>query len=375
MALSSLSRLYLRKAWRLCARFKDWYTTGDIDDLAFGEGTTDWTYIWLQEVSKKRKERQFRGSFFVFKVKPFYVSGIERNGVFVQFNSQYLNWPWNVTSSISEFMLKMNLITPHIGARIRRSISQDMQCDWTWWGLSGASNPSSDFSGWSNPFAQTALDDCRAIWTSNQRIRFPRVEHVPQVSVIETTRGEKYSDGKLLAYGSNMAQIASSFSVACPTYSKRRRGYDLVFDDCCIWFIRWRHESKSWGAYRRLIRWWLLKVKQVGSDWASWHKSSLKIKTAQENPQWFTRLFKFTFRQVKRRSISMNNLLVIYRGLDLQESDVLLNQLFEIARTLSFKFVSNGIKGTMAIWDNRVTQHYAVIDYGDTPEKCTESVT
>ncbi|MCZ8485667.1 TauD/TfdA family dioxygenase [Vibrio lentus] len=86
-------------------------------------------------------------------------------------------------------------------------------------------------------------------------------------------------------------------------------------------------------------------------------------------------MFKFTFRQVKRRSISMNNLLVIYRGLDLQESDVLLNQLFEIARTLSFKFVSNGIKGTMAIWDNRVTQHYAVIDYGDTPEKCTESVT
>jgi taurine dioxygenase len=55
--------------------------------------------------------------------------------------------------------------------------------------------------------------------------------------------------------------------------------------------------------------------------------------------------------------------------LDRQESDVLLNQLFEIARRPEFQVRFKWDKGTMAIWDNRVTQHYAVIDYGDTPRK------
>ncbi|MFA0411199.1 TauD/TfdA family dioxygenase, partial [Vibrio splendidus] len=48
--------------------------------------------------------------------------------------------------------------------------------------------------------------------------------------------------------------------------------------------------------------------------------------------------------------------------LDRQESDVLLNQLFAIARRPEFQVRFKWEKGSIAIWDNRVTQHYAVID-------------
>ena len=51
-------------------------------------------------------------------------------------------------------------------------------------------------------------------------------------------------------------------------------------------------------------------------------------------------------------------------------SQKLLDQLLPAhARRPEFQVRLKWKKGTLAIWDNRVTQHYAVIDYKDTPRK------
>lgn len=56
-------------------------------------------------------------------------------------------------------------------------------------------------------------------------------------------------------------------------------------------------------------------------------------------------------------------------GLDDKESRALLDRLFAIARQAQFHVRFQWKAGSVAIWDNRVTQHFAVTDYGDQPRK------
>ncbi|MGS5086274.1 TauD/TfdA dioxygenase family protein [Hydrogenophaga sp. A37] len=51
------------------------------------------------------------------------------------------------------------------------------------------------------------------------------------------------------------------------------------------------------------------------------------------------------------------------KGLTRSASDALLTQLFELARVPEFQARLKWQEGTLAVWDNRSTQHYAVGDY------------
>ena len=51
------------------------------------------------------------------------------------------------------------------------------------------------------------------------------------------------------------------------------------------------------------------------------------------------------------------------KGLPRAQSDALLTQLFELARVPEFQARLRWAPGTLAVWDNRSTQHYAVGDY------------
>lgn len=53
------------------------------------------------------------------------------------------------------------------------------------------------------------------------------------------------------------------------------------------------------------------------------------------------------------------------QGWSVAESQALLSDLFERARTSSHQVRYQWQPNTVAIWDNRCTQHYAVTDYGD----------
>lgn len=52
-------------------------------------------------------------------------------------------------------------------------------------------------------------------------------------------------------------------------------------------------------------------------------------------------------------------------GADREESDAVLNYLFEHVRKPEFQCRFRWRKGSLAVWDNRVTQHYAVADYAE----------
>ncbi|ODA30617.1 taurine catabolism dioxygenase [Veronia pacifica] len=56
-------------------------------------------------------------------------------------------------------------------------------------------------------------------------------------------------------------------------------------------------------------------------------------------------------------------------GLDDKESQTLLKTLYGVARQPEFQVRFQWQKGSVAIWDNRCTQHFAVTDYGDTPRR------
>lgn len=52
-------------------------------------------------------------------------------------------------------------------------------------------------------------------------------------------------------------------------------------------------------------------------------------------------------------------------GMDRGESDAVLGQLFNHLRTPEFQCRFRWRKGSLAVWDNRITQHYAVADYAE----------
>ena len=52
-------------------------------------------------------------------------------------------------------------------------------------------------------------------------------------------------------------------------------------------------------------------------------------------------------------------------GVARKESDAVLNHLFDHLRTPEFQIRHHWRKGDLVVWDNRITQHYAVADYGE----------
>ena len=107
-----------------------------------------------------------------------------------------------------------------------------------------------------------------------------------------------------------------------------------------------------------------IKTDDVNADW---HKDV--IKTAAANPPvehpMVTKLLEtgeeilFINEQFTRFVISLNN----------TKSRALLDRLFALARQPEYQVRFKWQPNTLAIWDNRSTQHYAVIDYGDEPRK------
>ena len=264
-------------------------------------------------------------------------------------------------------MLKIEPITPHIGARIHGlNLSDCSECELD--------------------DVYQALITYQVIFLDEQRLSpeqhlalakrfgelepahpfFPRVEQVPQVSVIETTRGnapmESYWHTDL-----TWRELPSKASLLHAQHVPDVGG-DTIWCSMTAVFDSLdgstKEKLRGLSATHSLVAFEGIESDQIELDW---HKSLLK--TAQENPPVEHPLVQ-VHPETGKETLYINEQFTRYiNELKREESDSLLRQLFEIARRPEYQVRFKWSKGSMAIWDNRVTQHYAVIDYGDTPRK------
>ena len=264
-------------------------------------------------------------------------------------------------------MLKIELITPHIGARIHGvnlATCSATELDEVYQALLTHQVIFLDYQTLSSEQHLMIAERFGKLEPAHPF--FPRVEHVPQVSVIETTRGnapmESYWHTDL-----TWRELPSKASLLLAQHVPNVGGdtiwcsmtavFDSVDEDMKV-------KLRSLSATHSLVAFEGIESDQIELDW---HKSL--IKTAQENPPVIHSVVQ-VHPETGKETLYINEQFTRYiNELDRQESDVLLNQLFEIARRPEFQVRFKWDKGAMAIWDNRVTQHYAVIDYGDTPRK------
>ncbi|MEZ9336361.1 TauD/TfdA dioxygenase family protein [Vibrio splendidus] len=264
-------------------------------------------------------------------------------------------------------MLKIEQVTPHIGARIQ--------------GLELAKCSSNELN-----WIYQALITHQVIFLNEQTLSpeqhlmiaehfgklepahpfFPRVESAPQVSVIETTRGNAPMESYWhtdLTWRSLPSKASLLHAQHIPSV-----GGDTIWCSMTAVFESLDESMKAklrgLSATHSLVAFEGIESDQIELDW---HKSL--IKTAQDNPPVIHPVVQI-HPETGKETLYINEQFTRYiNELDRQESDDLLSQLFEIARRPEYQVRFKWEKGAIAIWDNRVTQHYAVIDYGDTPRK------
>ncbi len=195
---------------------------------------------------------------------------------------------------------------------------------------------------------------------------FPNVASHPQVSVIETTRGnapfESYWHTDL-----TWRQCPSKSSLLHAQHVPPFGG-DTIWCSMSAVFESLDQSLKdkllSYSAVHSLVAFEEIDPELVELEW---HKNV--VKTSQENPP-VTHPAVMLHPETKKEILYINEQFTrFFNEVDRSESDSLLTQLFAIARQPEFQVRFKWKKNAMAIWDNRVTQHYAVIDYGDEPRK------
>lgn len=195
---------------------------------------------------------------------------------------------------------------------------------------------------------------------------FPIVPSAPQISVIETTRGNAPMESYWhtdLTWRKKPSKSSLLHAQHIPSV-----GGDTIWCSMTAIFDSLDKEMKAklrtLSATHSLVAFEGIPGEQVALDW---HKQLLQ--TAKENPPVIHPVVQ-VHPETGKETLFINEQFTRYiNELERKESDELLDQLFEIARRPEFQVRFKWKENSLAIWDNRVTQHYAVIDYGDTPRK------
>lgn len=195
---------------------------------------------------------------------------------------------------------------------------------------------------------------------------FPNVASHPQVSVIETTRGNApfeslwHTDLTWRKRPSKCSLLHAQHLPQC--------GGDTIWCSMSAVYeslsLDLRQKLKSLTATHSLVAFEDIDPDLVELDW---HKDV--VKTSEKNPP-VTHPVVVTHPETGKETLYINEQFTrSINELDRSESQALLNDLFSVARQPEFQVRFKWSNNAMAIWDNRITQHYAVIDYGDTPRK------
>ncbi|WP_211689585.1 TauD/TfdA family dioxygenase [Moritella sp. 28] len=195
---------------------------------------------------------------------------------------------------------------------------------------------------------------------------FPHVEQAPQVSVIETVSGKPplesfwHTD---LTWRQQPSKASILHAQHVPAY-----GGDTLWCSMSAVFRDLPEQDKvllrELSAMHALFAFDGIEASEITEDWqkeviaVSAQNPPVSHPVITRNPDTNEEIL-FINEQFTRYIIGMNR----------DDSNMLLAKLFTMARQpeyqVRFKWQSN----SLAIWDNRSTQHYAVIDYADSPRK------
>jgi taurine dioxygenase len=195
---------------------------------------------------------------------------------------------------------------------------------------------------------------------------FPNVESHPQVCVIETTKGNRPLES-IWHTDLTWREIPSKCSLLHAQHVPNVGGDTIwcsmtaVFDslDPAL-----QQQLRSLSAVHSLTAFQNIEERDVTLDW-----QKQVIETSQKHPP-VTHPIVQVHPETLKETLFINEQFTRHiENMPSNSSQKLLDQLFAQARRPEFQVRLKWKKGTLAIWDNRVTQHYAVIDYKDTPRK------
>ncbi|MBL4828623.1 MAG: TauD/TfdA family dioxygenase [Aliivibrio sp.] len=195
---------------------------------------------------------------------------------------------------------------------------------------------------------------------------FPNVKEAPQISIIETCAGnaplesEWHTDLTWRTQPSKASILHAQHLPDC--------GGDTIWCSMSAVFDSLSEEEKS--ALRMLSATHSLHAfKEVDSAQITqqWHKDLIAV--SERNPPVVHPLVT-TVPETGEEVLFINEQFTrSIKNMNDNQSAALLTKLFDIARKPEFQVRFRWQPNSLAIWDNRATQHYAVIDYSDTPRK------
>ncbi|GIC76273.1 TauD/TfdA family dioxygenase [Moritella sp. F3] len=195
---------------------------------------------------------------------------------------------------------------------------------------------------------------------------FPHVEEAPQVSIIETVKGKP----PLESFWHTDLTWRQQPSIASLLHAQHvpHCGGDTLWTSMTAVFNALPEQDKNLlrqlSAMHALFAFDGIESSEITEDWqkdviaVSAKNPPVAHPVITRNPDTGEEIL-FINEQFTRYII----------GMDREDSNVLLAKLFTMARQPEYQVRFKWQANSLAIWDNRSTQHYAVIDYADNPRK------
>jgi taurine dioxygenase len=195
---------------------------------------------------------------------------------------------------------------------------------------------------------------------------FPNIKEEPQISIIETTSGNAPLESEWhtdLTWREKPSKASLLHAQTVP-----QCGGDTIWCSMSAVFEALSAQEKS--ALRLLSATHSLHAfKEVDSEQITqqWHKDLIAV--SERNPPVIHPMVK-TIKESGQEVLYINEQFTrSINDMTPIQSSKLLNKLFLLARQPEYQVRFQWQPNSLAIWDNRSTQHYAVIDYGDAPRK------
>ncbi|TDO99565.1 TauD/TfdA dioxygenase family protein [Marinomonas balearica] len=195
---------------------------------------------------------------------------------------------------------------------------------------------------------------------------FPHVSSHPQIVVIETSRGNPPGES-FWHTDMTFQSIPPKCSILHAQYVPESGGDTLW----CSMAAVWDSLSDSRKQYLKELSacHQLHAFKGSRYDKTTDQGESIVDKKSDQYPPVFHPL-RYIHPETQEEVLFINEQFTRHiNRLNVEEGEALLSELFTVARREEFHVRFSWQPRSVAIWDNRVTQHFAVTDYGDAPRK------